>query len=73
MQLVSEWADRIIVLSNGKVVADGSRESIFSDEMLLKKTGIQPPEIYQVAKQMNQSLECFNLEEFYDLFLEEVV
>lgn len=73
MQLVSEWADRIIVLSNGKVVADGSRESIFSDEMLLKKTGIQPPEIYQVAKQMNQSLECFNLDEFYDLFLEEVV
>ena len=37
MQLVCEWAERIIVLCGGEVVADGSRNEIFGNEDVLKR------------------------------------
>ena len=46
MQLVCQWADRIIVLSGGRVVADGTRDEIFSRPELERKVGIRPPEIF---------------------------
>ena len=31
MQLVCDWAERLIVLSSGYVIADGTKEEIFAD------------------------------------------
>lgn len=45
MQLVCEWAERIIVLCQGEVIADGSRNEIFGNRRVLELTGIRPPEI----------------------------
>ena len=53
MQLVCEWAQRIVVLLGGKVVADGPRDEIFGNRALLKEVGIRPPEIFS----MGQALE----------------
>ena len=43
MQLVCQWAQRIIVLCNGKVVADSSRDEIFSRQDIAELVGIRPP------------------------------
>ena len=50
MQLVCQWAQRIIVLCNGKVVADGSRDEIFSRQDIAELVGIRPPEIFSMAR-----------------------
>ena len=39
MQLVCEWAERIIVLCQGEVIADGTRDEIFGDMEVVKKSG----------------------------------
>ena len=46
MQLVCEWAERIVVLCGGRVIADGSRNQIFGNEIVRKQAGIRPPEIF---------------------------
>lgn len=45
MQLVAEWANRVIVLHDGQVIGDGSREEIFADEKLLQRTGLSPQKL----------------------------
>ena len=49
MQLVCEWADRILVLSEGKLAADGTRDEIFRDSALVERVGIRPPEIFYMG------------------------
>ena len=50
MQLVCEWAQRIIVLSQGKIIADGTRDEIFGNEEAVRRAGIRPPEIFTMCK-----------------------
>lgn len=71
MQLVCEWANRIIVLFDGKIVADGSRDEIFSCQELLDKVGIRPPEILTLSKMLNPEALCYTVEEFMNQFKEE--
>jgi energy-coupling factor transport system ATP-binding protein len=42
MGLVAEWCDRVLVMSEGKIVEDGSPEEIFTDFELLEDVGIDP-------------------------------
>lgn len=64
MQLVSEWADRIIVLSKGQVMMDGPREEVFENSYICNKVGIVPPEIYRMGKKLDPKASCFTVEEF---------
>ncbi len=68
MQLVSEWADRIIVLCNGRIIADGSKEEIFGNQHVIRSAGIEPPEIYSMGRELNQEARCFTVEEFIASF-----
>lgn len=68
MQLVCEWAERIIVLCTGKIVADGSRNEIFGDAELLKLVGIRPPEIFTVGQKLTKKAFCYTVEEFVNGF-----
>ncbi|MET0448194.1 MAG: energy-coupling factor transporter ATPase [Aeromicrobium sp.] len=43
MQLVSEHADRMIVLSEGGVVASGPTSQVFADEHLIERAGLRLP------------------------------
>lgn len=70
MQLVAEWADRVIVLHEGRIAADGTCTEIFEDEFVLEKVGIMPPEIYTLGKRLFGA-QTLNPKEFADLFLRE--
>lgn len=43
MQLVSEYADRMIVLSEGGVIASGPTSELFADEHLIECAGLRLP------------------------------
>lgn len=66
MQLVAEWANRIVVLHEGKVIGNGTREEIFHDETLLQLAGIDPPEIFKLAKAMNPDASIYTVDQFVD-------
>lgn len=69
MQLVSEWAERIIVLYKGKVIADGSRNEIFGNKEVVEKVGIRPPEIFSMGKALHEDAFCYTVEEFLQSFV----
>ena len=71
MQLVCDWAERIIVLSSGYVIADGTREKVFSDLYVKGQVGIRPPEIFRMGQELGISTPCFTIEDFMDYFREE--
>lgn len=71
MQLVCDWADRIIVLSGGAVVGDGTRDEIFSDTKLTRRVGIRPPDIFYMGQEICSDAFCYTVPEFVDLFQKE--
>ena len=68
MQLVSEWAERIVVLYQGNIIADGSRNEIFGNKDVVDKVGIRPPEIFSMGKALNEKAFCYTVEEFLQSF-----
>lgn len=68
MQLVCDWAERIIVLSGGYVIADGPREQIFSDPYVRDQVGIRPPQIYEMGRELGIVDPCFTIEDFLRYF-----
>lgn len=68
MQLVCEWAQRIIVLCGGQVVADGTRDEIFGDAELAARVGIRPPEIFTMGRTLDRQALCYTVPEFLRQF-----
>ena len=68
MQLVCEWAERIVVLCGGRVIADGSRNQIFGNEIVRRQAGIRPPEIFTMGQLLTPDAFCYTVEEFADCF-----
>ena len=70
MQLVCQWAERIVVLWDGKVVADGPRDEIFARADVVEQVGIRPPEIFSMARALDRRALCYTVEEFLSSFQE---
>ncbi len=64
MQLVAEWANRIVVLHDGEVIADGDRDSIFADQRVIEEIGIRPPAVFDLAKELKADNRIYTVEEF---------
>lgn len=64
MQLVCDWADRIIVLCHGRVIADGSRDEIFTNRNVMKEAGIKAPEIFNMGRALSPDILTYTIEEF---------
>ena len=70
MQLVCQWAERIIVLRGGRVVADGPRDEIFARADLVEQVGIRPPEIFTMGQALDSRALCYTIDEFLSSFQE---
>jgi energy-coupling factor transport system ATP-binding protein len=49
MQFVARVADRILVMRQGRVVADGTVREVFADIATLAATGLEPPQITRLS------------------------
>lgn len=70
MQLVCQWADRIIVLYQGQVIADGPRDEIFARQDVIDRVGIRPPEIFAMARRLDPAARCYTVNDFVNAFEE---
>ncbi len=49
IEILAEFADKIVVISEGKIVAMGSPDEVLSQVDFLKKHGLDPPAVAQIA------------------------
>ena len=68
MQLVCQFADRVIVLTDGEVIADATSDEVFMDEDVVSRSGIRPPEIFQMGRALDCRAACYTLDEFLECF-----
>lgn len=52
MRIVAEYAQRVIVLSEGKILIDGPTRYVFSKPELLSKSYLTPPQITQLSQKL---------------------
>ena len=52
IELASQIADRVMLLEQGKIIADGPSEDILSDRKLLLQSGLTVPAVLDIAEQL---------------------
>lgn len=50
MEVVLDFAHRVIVMADGEVVADGTPAEVFSDDAALQRASLEAPQIVQLAR-----------------------
>ena len=68
MQLVCQFAERVIVLTGGEVIGDAAPDEVFMDEDVVERSGIRPPEIFQMGRSLDCRAACYTLDEFLACF-----
>jgi energy-coupling factor transport system ATP-binding protein len=52
MNLVSLYARRVVVMSQGRVLLDGPTQHVLAQTEQLKQASIKPPEVYELARRL---------------------
>ncbi|WP_240056587.1 ABC transporter ATP-binding protein [Bacillus mesophilum] len=52
MQLVAEWATRVVVLNRGEIIADTTPQKLFSNQFLLKEASLVEPQIVSLCHEL---------------------
>lgn len=71
MQLVSEWANRVIVMNQGQIMCDGDKHIVFGNDVLMEQAGLVPPQILQLSQALKTRVPCHTVEEFITIWSEE--
>ena len=53
MQLVAEWANRMLVMHGGELIADDGSEVIFKQQEILNRAGLVPPQLIRLCNELN--------------------
>lgn len=64
MHLVAEWADRVIVLGQGRVLRDCSPAELFDDAALLAEAMLVPPQVTQLGIALGMHPPALSVPEF---------
>ncbi|CQR52129.1 MULTISPECIES: ABC transporter ATP-binding protein [Haloferax] len=52
LQLVAAWANRVLVMGEGEVLADAPPAAVFSDPDLLAETGLRQPQVVELSRRL---------------------
>ncbi|MEK4252419.1 ABC transporter ATP-binding protein [Paenibacillus sp. FSL W7-1287] len=64
MQLVADWATRVIVMHNGEILLDGRSEEVFQQPHLLEMAALIPPQIVQLGHRLQWRQPALSVEQF---------
>lgn len=67
MQVVAEHADRLIVVDDGRIVADGPTAHVFADDALLARAGLRPPPLREAFAGLSSHPELAAITRLRDL------
>lgn len=64
MDVVAEYAKRVIVLNKGKITYDGSKDELFKNNDLLLNNNLDYPSIVLLLKKLKEKLNIKELDEY---------
>ncbi|WP_181349035.1 ABC transporter ATP-binding protein [Thalassobacillus sp. CUG 92003] len=64
MQLVAEWASRVIVMDKGKIIYDGLPVDMFAKDYICDLAGLIPPQIVQLSNQLKLDPVALSISDF---------
>lgn len=67
MQLVTDYADRTVVLADGRVLAHRSTADIFADDALIERAGLRPPPLRRALQGVRRHPELSRVARLADL------
>ncbi|MFD4958741.1 ABC transporter ATP-binding protein [Microbacterium sp. NPDC058389] len=67
MQLVTDHADRTVVLADGRVLADGPTADVFADDDLIRRAGLRPPPLRRALRGLVRHPELSRVARLADL------
>lgn len=68
MELVAEWASRVIVLEAGRVVADASPREVFTDLALVERAQLRLPQVTSLSHAMSLAPVALTVREFCERY-----
>lgn len=72
MPIVAEYARRVVVLGQGRVLMDGTTQEVFAEPELLAQTFVKPPQITRLAQALSGygiPPDVLSVPEMYDAFV----
>lgn len=64
MEVVLDFAERVLVLAEGTIIADGQTKEIFRKEEALEQASVLPPQLVQLALRLGEGFEdVFSVDE----------
>ena len=52
MEVVSDFAERLVVMANGRILARGVAEEVFANEELMRSAYVEPPQVVALAAEL---------------------
>ena len=52
MEVVSDFAERLVVMANGHILARGEADAIFADDELMHAAYVEPPQVIALSKEL---------------------
>lgn len=56
MEVVSDFAERLVVMANGRVLGRGETHALFADEALMKAASMEPPQVIELSHDLARSV-----------------
>ena len=67
MQLVTDYADRTVVMADGRVIAEGTTADVFADDALILRAGLRPPPLRRALQGVQRHPELARIARLADL------
>ncbi|TQJ30541.1 ABC transporter ATP-binding protein [Microbacterium sp. SLBN-146] len=67
MQLVTEYADRVVVMRDGRVLREGTTSDVFADEEFIREAGLRTPPLRRALAGLTRHPELANVVRLADL------
>jgi energy-coupling factor transport system ATP-binding protein len=71
MEIVLDFAQRILVLAEGRLIADGKTREIFQMEEILRQASLLPPQVARLAARFGFD-DVFYVDEMTDIVLKRI-
>lgn len=56
MEVVSDFAERLVVMADGEIAAAGPTRDLFADESLMKRASMRPPQVVELASELARTV-----------------
>ena len=57
MEVVSDFAERLVVMANGRILARGEADEIFADDELMAAAYVEPPQVIALSKELTRDVD----------------